>query len=131
MNTAMPTALSASNSQIISPPLASSVGNIRPNIYGKPAETSKWKRVSGSRENSANYILDRDFLDIDVRNWKAIEQFFAGGNDPVAFDFKLNGGGIVLNHFTVLLEAADRELIARADLDSDDFEIREPVKHFA
>src|ERR1035437_1512098 len=84
-----------------------------------------------SRENLADHVFNRPFLDINVRHGQFVQQRLACRNDAVAFDFERDGTGCFFDDLTVTRQIFRRIFIRLVTLDRDEFEISEAVHDFA
>jgi hypothetical protein len=64
--------------------------------------------VAAGTEELSDDVFDGDFFDIDVFDGDLVQQGFAGGDDPVAFDLQTDGIGVEGNDFAVALELFPR-----------------------
>ena len=81
------------------------VGHFKPEVFGQALHGLVPVALRLPRKDTADDFFDGDFLDVDVADRQFIEERFADGDDPVAFDLEADAPGGLLEDFSILAKA--------------------------
>src|SRR5579885_2391628 len=98
----------------------------------RASSTAAWRNGSiSTQKNLPDDILDGHLLNVNVAHGQIVEQGFADGDDPIAFDFEGNAAGGLFRDFAVTAQPFQRQFAGVLTLNRHQFEIREAVHNLA